>query len=193
MDEGAFRKFAHLMVQVAEIYGEKLSEIKIQLYFELLKEYPYEIIEGAFVSHTKLSKFFPKPADIIELIEGSPEDKSLQAWLFLVDLIERYGYYYTIIVNDPVFVATVEDLGGWMHICSTWKKSELVFREKEFREKFKFNLKHPRKIENKLTGYIESYAIYHGYDLPDNYKILIGKPFPKPLKGKKRKQEVQVL
>jgi len=171
MEKNEFPRFAQLMVQTAEIYNEKLSEIKIELYFEILKDFPYASIERAFVHHIRTSKFFPKPADIVEFIEGSPDDRSLKAWLLLTRLIKNYGYYYSIVVDDPALVATVEDMGGWMHICSTWKESELPYREREFREKYKYNLKHPQKSGNTLTGHLEAHARLNGYTPTSNYLV----------------------
>ncbi len=60
------------MVTIATLFEKKLDEVIIGMYFEQLKEFEYADIKNAF---TQRHRFWPKPFDISEIIQGSESEK----------------------------------------------------------------------------------------------------------------------
>jgi hypothetical protein len=58
--------FAAQITYLAEAFAERISPIRIGAYFDALKTYEIEYVRGAVDECIKGSKFFPKPAELIE-------------------------------------------------------------------------------------------------------------------------------
>lgn len=56
------------MLCATEIYSKEISSAHAQIFMNLIREYDIADIERAFHQHMRSSKFFPTPADIIDLI-----------------------------------------------------------------------------------------------------------------------------
>ncbi len=175
MTEKDKEKFVKILIAVAEIYRIKLSKPMIELYFTTLKEYPIEKIQQAFEFHiknTENGEFFPKPADIIKQIIGDEKERGLVAWEKLMRAIRKYGYYHSVIFDDPVIAMVVNQLGGWLKVSEV-KVSEIDKLKREFLQWYSFFEKHPRKVNQKLVGYIESENLSKGFKdfLPEPFLI----------------------
>ena len=68
-------------------------------------------------------KFIPKPADLLERVQGhgamgeGAEDLAIQAWDQLARATQRYGKYRSIDFEDKAINAAVRSLGGWTQLC----------------------------------------------------------------------------
>lgn len=58
--------FAAQITYLAEAFGERMSSLRIGAYFDALTKYEIEFIRGAVGECIKNSKFFPKPAELLE-------------------------------------------------------------------------------------------------------------------------------
>ncbi len=162
-------KFTNLLASVAELYKQDLSPMAIGLYYNTLKDYPYEQVEKAFNIVVKTYKYncIPKPAEIIEVIEGKEDDRAMVAWQSTKDTIKKYDFYSSIEFEDKIIHLCVDHLGGWMWLCGQTKEN-LQFIAKDFMRLYKVFEKYPRKWNKKLIGYYEQTNSNEGYtkDIP---------------------------
>lgn len=67
------KEFAVEMSMLAEVFGEQLSDTRLEIYFEDLKVYDWEHVALGIRSARASRKFFPKIADIAECIDEAVE------------------------------------------------------------------------------------------------------------------------
>ena len=85
-------RFAELLVGIGETYGEPVSDARMEIYWRALEDLPFESVQRAAGVHVRTSKFFPKPVELREAIEGTTEDRAEVAWQAVVSLVRRHGY-----------------------------------------------------------------------------------------------------
>ena len=149
-------RFANIMAGLAEMYKQTLSEFMLDMYYDVLKDYDYEQVERAIkkvMSNYKYSTL-PKPADILEYLEGTPDDKALTAWLQAKEAVQKGGYYASVVFKDDVIAYVIQELGGWQPFCCA-KIEDLPFIEKRFKDLYRLLAKRPLK-NTKLIGFIEA-------------------------------------
>lgn len=73
MKENDKREFEKLLIMLSEVYNEKLTDSKIIVYFEFLKEMNLEDFKQAAFEAGKKCRFFPKPAELITFCEKERE------------------------------------------------------------------------------------------------------------------------
>jgi hypothetical protein len=112
------KRFASNMNGLAEIFGTELSELKLSFYAKVLERFTDEQVEKAVMMATQTLEFFPKPVQLIELIEGKSQDRAVMAWDVLLNAIRRHGSYQSVLFADPKITKTVELMGGWLQACS---------------------------------------------------------------------------
>ena len=171
-------RFIELIGSVSEIYGKDLSSMAIGLYYNTLKDYSYEQVEKAFNTVVRTYKYncMPKPAEIVEAIEGKESDRALIAWQSVIDTIRRHGYYETIIFEDKTIHMCIEHLGGWMWMCEQTIE-DMKFISKDFYKLYSVLEKNPRKPQEKLIGFHELHNSNDGYneDVPEPILIKMKK------------------
>src|SRR5262249_12841596 len=118
MTNDDFPGFKAVLGALAEVYDAPISAERALLYFGALSAHDLETVGAAVQAHIKRSKFFPKPAELIELIEGDPEDKAVRAWqhAMLTACRARFGQYVDL--GDSIAHAAVELAGGWARVWS---------------------------------------------------------------------------
>jgi hypothetical protein len=77
------------------------------------------------------AKFFPKPAEFLELLEASRGVQATAAWLDVVAALKRYGNYQSVRFADPVIHSVIEAMGGWVSL-GLMAERERTWRQKEF-------------------------------------------------------------
>ena len=143
-----------LMMSIADYYKQKINPNFIDLYYQFLKNYPKDDVIRAFKTHTATSKFFPKINELLELIEGNPESKAMQAFSQLAKAVKSLGAYSSIKFTDPVLNKTVLDLGGWTQICQT-PDSNWSYLQHRFIKQYTQNLKTQQTYSGHHPGIIE--------------------------------------
>lgn len=68
--------FLKLMQATLAIYDKTATQETVRLWWNILREYPIEVVESAFSQYLKTpdGKFSPKPASIIEIIDAMRPD-----------------------------------------------------------------------------------------------------------------------
>jgi len=129
------RKFGELMITMADVFDPKgtISPFKTEIYFRVLSGKPIEAIERAIIEIIKTRKFhsFPKPAELLELIDGKNEDRAILAWVCVREAIGSIGGYESVAFDDPVINKVIETMSGWVELCNTETK-EMTWKQKEF-------------------------------------------------------------
>lgn len=167
--------FSGLMAGVGELYNKTISAALTKIYWLTLKCYEIEDVQHAFNAHIHnpdCGQFFPKPADIVRFIEGSGETKALVAWTKVEKAIQQIGIYQSVAFDDPLIHAVLEDMGGWVKLC-TVTDIQLPFCANEFQKRYMgFVLKKPNRHPRYLCGIIECDNTKNGYEL--EAPILLG-------------------
>jgi hypothetical protein len=107
-----FQAFAGLMALLAETFDKDFTVQRVEIYARALAEYSIEVIAAAVDAAIRTLKFFPKPAELIELIEGSPDDQAEHAWMQFWAALTRGGTYRSLYCEDGVVAETIRRLYG---------------------------------------------------------------------------------
>jgi hypothetical protein len=106
---------AKLIVFMGELFDKEMSETKIQFYVNCLNDYSMNQIKDALSRACKKSKFMPRPAEILEYLEPSAEDKSAEIELRANNaatkatefIMFKSSYHF----DDPIAQATMQSIG----------------------------------------------------------------------------------
>jgi hypothetical protein len=127
-------RLAQLLAVLAEAFGEPVSELRAEAYFLALEDVPMDALERVGRQALNL-RFFPRPADLRRLVEGSSEHAAELAWLGVLREVRRVGY-----TGEPELeAATLETIqglwGSWARLCQTLpgEGPELLGWAKQFR------------------------------------------------------------
>jgi hypothetical protein len=161
-------KFAENMAGLGEAFGTEITELKGKIYWQVLDRFSDDQVERAILESISTLKFFPKPAELIELIEGKSEEKSLVAWDELLTAIQRHGSYASVRFEDAKITKAVELMGGWLELCSM-TEDETKFRRAEF-----------QKIYSSLRGEFPPKTLAGRYEL-DNAMRGFHSAIPDPI------------
>lgn len=163
--------FATLLIGLGETYSEPVSDARLEIYWRALSDLPIEALQGAATVHANTSRFFPKPVELREAVEGIVDDRAELAWSRVRFLVRRYGYTgidgrgKPPTFPDPVTERAAMDLyGGWRGLCESLPAEGvgLVTAAKQFKASFaayarqgvRESLALPSRSEaaNRLTG-----------------------------------------
>ena len=164
------------MVVLAEVYdgGTPPSKLKIEIYSKALAQFPIVEIKKAIEKMiiTRVFPSFPKPAEIVQEIQGKQEERSAIAWAKVVDTIRRGGNYESVMFDDPVIHEVLDFMGGWP-ATGEWLESELKWKQKEFERMYTIMAVNSRKQLSYLPGVIEIQNNAKGYK-PTHQVVKIG-------------------
>jgi len=98
------------------------EEMMLNVWYELLKDYPFELVMLSAQKHIKTSKFSPTIHDIIEGVteyENVGRIDGMTAWGMVTRAIRNYGYYRQIeaLKSMPQDVANIVENMGWQNLC----------------------------------------------------------------------------
>ena len=126
--------FFEALIATAEIYGKNLSPEAQMLYWHCLSAFEAQAVIAALrrcCMDPDTGQFMPKPADVIRQIKGGTEDQALLAWTNVEKAITRIGCYASVVFDDPIIHAVLQDMGGWVQLCKV-TDDELPFKRNEF-------------------------------------------------------------
>ena len=158
------------LIGLAELFDKELSQAVIGFYLEALSRFSDEEISMALNTAMMTCKFFPKPAELVELINGPAGDQAITAWEQLTEAVQRHGAYDSVMFSDTRITRAVEAMGGWIAVCN-WPVAELHYRRAEFVKTF-MAVK-PLKEQKVLAGLVELDNRSRGYfdKLPEPARI----------------------
>ena len=127
------KEFNQFIVLISEKYGKEVSEAMAMMVWQAIKDFPDQLCARAF-NHVIARGRFLKDLlpDLLEYLEGKPEDKAIAAWQGVMAILSRYYPGETVSCGDDIDQA-VRALGGWDRL-SLLSHEELKWEEKRFRE-----------------------------------------------------------
>lgn len=160
------KAFSDFIATLGEHYSKPFLEAILDIYLRVLKRFEFSDLRGALefdVNNSEAGQFSPKPADIVRLIKKTPESRAIYAWNSVEATICRVGAYASVVFDDSIIHAVVEQMGGWPKLCSL-TLDELPCRANEFKKHYRsyintLSIRHPKclhglaAISNGARGY----------------------------------------
>ena len=128
--------FKNFMIGLGEIFDKAISPTLMDIYWKTMEPFSDERCKEAFNRVIATSKFFPRPAEVLELLRGSAEDNGMVAWLTVEKAIRQIGPYKSVRFEDPVIHSVIESLGGWPDF-QNFTDDELKWRQREFLTRYR--------------------------------------------------------
>lgn len=172
------KQFAEILRATLDIYGKDASVPVMQLWWAALFDRSIDEVRIGFSRYIKSADsgtFPPKPADIIRMIDGCGRDRGALAWTKVIDGVRAAGYPRSVTFDDPIINCVLDDMGGWVKIC-TGQASELSFVAAEFERRYRAYAEHGIQGGHPkfLPGASEAENAARGY--PVDPPMLIGDP-----------------
>jgi hypothetical protein len=123
--------FATELTMLAEVFGEKFSEPRLRGYFAALQDYSLEDVQDACRRAIKTSRFFPKPADLLEMMQGNLDDRAMYQWAQV--MLKAKGQASEM---DAVAERAVELMGGWKEQIMWLRQTFATHRDEENQRRF---------------------------------------------------------
>ena len=153
-------KFSQTLIGLGEMFDKQITEFVIDTYYEIFKDYSENHFNKAVMLCLRTHKYstLPKPADILQYLEGTRDDKALMAWLKVKEALDKGDYYQTIEFDDPIISHCINALAnGWMEFSElTMLKKDMPFIEKRFMDLYRLFMNRDIKEPQKLVGFAET-------------------------------------
>lgn len=175
-------KFKEYMAALGEIHDRKVSGTLAEIYWQVLEPFDDDQCENVFKRLLREAKFFPKPSEFLELLQGRRDHDGTAAWLEVLGTVKRVGCYRSVRFSDPVIHSVIQAMGGWPRFADMRVDDE-KWKQKEFEKLYSVISERPGKhpeylpglheIDNSNAGWkVEPEIARIGYD---NKVKLIGK------------------
>lgn len=140
MKQQDYFEFIELMSSVCELYSKApLSEFTISIWWGALESFSFQEVRAGLSRHIQNpdnGQFFPKPADVVRALGGTTADSAAIAWSKLDRAVRSVGLYQDVAFDDAIIHAVVQDMGGWVAVCSK-SDQEWPFVQREFENRYR--------------------------------------------------------
>lgn len=148
-------RFAAALAMLAEAYAETVSHARAAAYFLALEDLAIGELEAAVHTCLRTCRFFPRPAELREAIEGSIADQAEHAWARFLTAVRTIGSYQTVDFADAALHETIAVLYGGWEACWRLETAELSYRHAEFLRVYRVHQRRPLPSPTPLPGLIE--------------------------------------
>ena len=124
-------KFKECMAGLGLIFDKEISPALSKIYWKILEPFTDQECEAAFNKIISSCRFWPKPADFLEVLQVSESDRAMGAWLKVDKAMRELGNYQSIDFGDPAIHETIERMGGWDNLGMVENK-DWIWKQKEF-------------------------------------------------------------
>jgi len=174
--------FGNAIETLGLVYGKEINKPLLEVYWDCLCDRKTPDVLQAIRCWPKSEggQFMPKPIDLIRLIEGPVEDRSLMAWNTAQLAVRQVGLYQSVQFDDPLIAATIKSIGSWPQFCQT-PNAALIALEKRFRQTYQQLARDGYKSDDEqcLLGIHEAQNQRSGYTSPPPRHIkTVGKKEP---------------
>lgn len=134
MDIGDNGEFRRRLITLGELFDLKLAATRQALYFEALRDLPFEAVAKGLNDAAKTCTFFPKPAELRKLAIGDAEDQTELAWMACRAAMKAAGGYASLAVADAALAETIVSVfDSWPAACALDLSPEMwSSKRKEF-------------------------------------------------------------
>lgn len=134
MDISDSGEFGRRLVTLAELFDVKLTGTRQALYFEALRDLPFQAVAQGLNQAAKACTFFPKPAELRKFAVGDAEDLAETAWMAFRQTMRIAGGYASVLMADAALAETVLSVfGSWPAACQAEFTPEMwAAKRKEF-------------------------------------------------------------
>ena len=160
--------------------GREIPESQMKTWFEILGDLTFDQFKVGIVKTLNSNTFAGLPP--IGLIRQNAtgnvgqidaEDRALLAWGKVFAAIGKHGGYRTVTFDDPLIVATIREIGGWVALCDQdteqlgWTKKEFV---KTYRAHMNLGTISSTAVAA-LPGIVAQDASLRGFEAPQPIRI----------------------
>jgi hypothetical protein len=116
--------FKQNLAGLAEVFGREITPSLGQIYWTTLKEFSDEQVSNAITQAVATLKFFPKPAELREIITGTSDEAAHEAWGEALRCLERGK-------APPEYLHEItRQLGGWGNLKrKTYRDLDFIKRD----------------------------------------------------------------
>lgn len=139
MQQTEFESFATLIFGLGEYYGKPVTAGVVNLYWDGLAKYEYSDISIAVQRHLAdpdTGQFMPKISDIVRAMSGGKGAQALVAWSKVDKAVRRVGNWQSVCFDDAIIHRVIDDMGGWIGLCSIQTEKEFDIRHHEFVKRY---------------------------------------------------------
>ncbi len=169
-------EFLSSFTGMCEVFDKKYSDTLLRVYHEALKMYLARQVTDAIAKAIVICRFFPKPVDIIEFIEGGPQHLSDIAEIEaakVLTAIKHHGIYNSVLFDDLFTQAVIHNgFGGWVKLCRELKSEDQKWFVKDFVRMYQAYRRSGVKRFDHLAGLIELENSACGYDAKPEIKCI---------------------
>lgn len=156
--------FGAAMFALGDTFNEPVTDIRIEAYFDALSDLEAPQVLVAAKRAIAECRYFPRPVELREMVEGTADDAAEMAWNEMRALVRRVGYYgVPEFPDEATRRAAMELYGGWRALCSSLpcEGPEFLGARKAFIASYKAYMGRERREHVSLpahgvSGYLES-------------------------------------
>jgi len=111
------KKFLLAMTMLAEVFDKEVTDALREIYWKALEPFDDAQAEKAFNAAACTLKFFPKPVELIELLEGSVRERALIQADEVLEAVRSFGYIGNPHFSDPVTEGIINGGYGSIYGC----------------------------------------------------------------------------
>lgn len=145
MDVDEKKRFSRAFGTLNELFDRKTSLLLTNAYFNSLSRFSIEEVELAISTAITKCRFFPKPVELIEMIEGPTKDVmtkdiALEQVEDVMQQLRNIGSWGTPVFKDPITNRLMSSRWTWKSICSMTEE-EHTWWAKEFIEAYQSSVR----------------------------------------------------
>lgn len=129
--------FLQSYVGLCHFFNLEADELKMEVYFKALSSFPVQDVVQGIDKAIARCRFFPKPVELLEFIEGKIEHRAEVEGLKVLEALKTLSRTNAVVFDDPVTAGVVERAyGGWWKLASTHKEANDTWFIKDFRQRY---------------------------------------------------------
>lgn len=145
-----------MLALLSQTFNESISEMRAEAYWIALDDCELSEIQHAALHAMRTLKFFPKPAELRELVDGSREDDAERAWQEYKTQARRVGGYGSPQLDAALAETIVLVFGSWEGACwSDYSPEMWAAKRKEFGRTYRILRQRGIKGPAQLPGFFE--------------------------------------
>jgi hypothetical protein len=171
MNQGNERtQIINQLIMMTELYGKQISQNALKLFADMLMPFDYEKIMSSLESYlgNPKNKFFPVPAQIIELMEPkiNDDEEARRISATIIGCVSKHGYN-----NGPDARKEIGELGwdiilrlgGWVSFCTELSDNNVTSFQAQIRDLASVSLKSYQGARHALAEHF-SFALPYDDD-----------------------------